>query len=81
MKNPANSANNAPRGGSSVWVNRTLCQGFCDASGVTVTIELGGIKAGRELCLKFQAVDGPRDVEAIVKRVEAALKAGVASFT
>jgi hypothetical protein len=50
----------------SVWFNRTLCQGFCHADGVTVTIET----ALGHSPLKFQAVNGEVDVDAIVARVE-----------
>jgi hypothetical protein len=49
--------------GLSMWVNRTLCQGFCHASGVTLTLE--------PLGLKLQAV-APKDVPEVVARVKSA---------
>lgn len=48
-----------------VWVNRTLCQGFCHAEGVTVTVE--------PVALKFQAVT-QNDVAAIVAATVERLK-------
>lgn len=50
--------------GVSAWMNRTLCQGFCHAEGVTVTIE--------PLGLKYQAVT-EADVDELVSRVKNAL--------
>ncbi|MCA2958963.1 MAG: hypothetical protein IOD12_01835 [Silvanigrellales bacterium] len=48
------------------WVNRTLCQGFCHAQGVTVTIEMTKVLQS----LKFQAVQDT-DVAPLVASVVA----------
>lgn len=50
--------------GLSVWMNRTLCQGFCHQEGVTVTIE--------PLGMKLQAVR-ESDVAALVEHVRQTL--------
>ena len=50
----------------SFWVNRTLCQGFCHAGGVTVTIEMARVLQS----LKFQAVQDT-DVATLVASVVA----------
>lgn len=55
----------AVRGGHTVWVNRTLCQGFCHAQGVTVTVEFSG---SARPALKFQGVE-VTDVAALAARV------------
>ncbi len=54
----------AARKGCMVWVNRTLCQGFCHEKGVTVTLEPGG--------KKWQAVQ-LSDVKSLIEETEKAL--------
>ena len=55
--------------GLSAWMNRTLCQGFCHAAGVTVTIEFS---ACRGAGLKFQGV-AETDLPKVCEAVEAAI--------
>lgn len=47
--------------GKTIWVNRTLCQGFCSAQGVTVTCE--------SLKIRWQGV-GESDCAQIVAAIQ-----------